>query len=305
MGHPFTHALQWHLDNGVEVAVDDAPVNRTAKKASPQPMTMSGAMSGATPGATPGAAGPVPASTTVSAIESSGAYATARRPAASGSHAQAVHDAATAARAAMTLEDLRTAIRDFDGLDVKRTATNMVFADGNPGAPVMVIGEAPGADEDRQGLPFVGVSGQLLDRMFACIDLARGAQDAARALYISNILNWRPPGNRTPSEAEIQIALPFIERHIALIRPRFLVLAGAVAAKGLMATDQSISRLRGKFYTYKPVTPDIGAGLEPFSQKPRILPTYHPSFLLRTPVQKRKAWQDLLLLSQELAALPQ
>lgn len=257
MGHPLTEALQWHIDNGIDVAVGDTPVNRTLKRAAEPPKK-----------AEDQPAPPVPT------------------PAVTASFSAQRQQATQAAAACNTLDELREAIRAYDGLDVKKTATNLVFADGNPKARVMVIGEAPGADEDRQGLPFVGASGQLLDKMFACIGLARTEADPAKALYISNILNWRPPGNRTPTEAEITLAMPFIERHIALARPAFVVLMGAVAAKGILDMDQSISKLRGKFYTHP-----SGA---------KILPTYHPSFLLRTPLQKKKAWQDLLLLADAL-----
>lgn len=283
MGHPLTDALQWHIDQGIDVVVGDVPVNRLTKVQAPQTPEMRH------PAAEQANAAPERAPLLRAAPSSVPAGFSAQR-----------QQAIDAARACMTLEALQDAIRAYDGLDVKRTATNMVFADGNPGARVMVIGEAPGADEDRQGLPFVGVSGQLLDRMFDCIGLSRKNPDAQHALYISNILNWRPPGNRTPTEAEIALAMPFIERHIAIVQPQFLVLAGAVAAKALLNMDLSISRLRGKVYDYKFVTPDIQAGLEPAPHTPKVIPTYHPSFLLRTPVQKRKAWQDLLLIADQL-----
>lgn len=259
MGHPLAEALQWHIDNGVDVPVGDAAINRTAPRA-PETQKITEAKPAA----------PTPA------------------PIATGSFAALRQQAMDAAAACNTLEELREAIRTYDGLDVKRTATNLVFADGNPKARVMVVGEAPGADEDRQGLPFVGASGQLLDKMFDCIGLSRREEDPTKALYISNILNWRPPGNRTPTEAEISLAMPFIERHIALVRPAYVVLMGAVAAKGVLNMDQAISRLRGKFYDHP-----SGA---------KLLPTYHPSFLLRTPLQKKKAWQDLLLLAEALQA---
>ncbi|NBX65552.1 MAG: uracil-DNA glycosylase [Proteobacteria bacterium] len=260
MGHPLAEALQWHIDNGVDVAVGDVAVNRTVARAAEPPKASE--LKPAEPKhAEPG-------------IAITGSFAALRQK------------AVDAAAAANTLEGLREAIRVYDGLEVKRTATNLVFADGNPKARVMVIGEAPGADEDRQGLPFVGVSGQLLDKMFECIGLSRREEDPAKAIYISNILNWRPPGNRTPTEAEISLAMPFIERHIALVAPKYVVLMGAVAAKGILDMDQAISRLRGKFYDHP-----SGA---------KLLPTYHPSFLLRTPLQKKKAWQDLLLLSDAL-----
>lgn len=281
MAHPLSDALQWHIDNGVEMAIADAPINRLAP---PVAKTM-GMPLKATESSVLAMAAPAPF---VAPTGTGGSFNTQRQK------------AIDAARAANTLEALADAIRAYDGLDVKRTATNLVFADGLAGARVMVIGEAPGADEDRQGLPFVGVSGQLLDKMFDCIGLNRKSPDTNTGLYISNILNWRPPGNRTPTEAEIALALPFIERHIALARPQFIVLAGAVAAKGLLNMDQSISRLRGKLYDYVPQTAGITDGLEGASGPIKVLPTYHPSFLLRTPLQKRKAWQDLLTLAKAL-----
>lgn len=283
MGHPFADALQWHIDNGVDVPVGDHPVNRMARPEAPinQP---------------PAANHPAPTDAMIPALPRS---VTPAAPV-SGSFTTQKQAAIEAARACTSLEALREAIRAYDGLEVKRTATNLVFADGNPSARVMVVGEAPGADEDRQGLPFVGVSGQLLDRMFDCIALNRKAPDAKDSLYISNILNWRPPGNRTPTDSEIALALPFIERHIAIVRPQYLVLAGAVAAKGLLNSDQSISKLRGKFHDYQFITPGIADGLPAPQTAIRAMPTYHPSFLLRTPVQKRKAWQDLLMLQAAL-----
>ncbi len=211
MGHPLTEALQWHIDNGVDVAVGDLPINRMTAKAE-----------------------------AAQAASAPQAMAAAPSVAASGSFAGLKQKAIESAKACNTLEALRDAIRAYDGLEVKRTATNLVFADGNPKARVMIVGEAPGADEDRQGLPFVGASGQLLDKMFDCIGLSRKSEDAASALYISNILNWRPPGNRTPTEAEIALALPFIERHIALVRPAYVILMRAAAAKGLLNVNQSM-----------------------------------------------------------------
>jgi uracil-DNA glycosylase family 4 len=151
----------------------------------------------------------------------------------------------------------------------------------------MLVGEAPGADEDRQGLPFVGVSGQLLDKILACIDLSRTAEDPAKAVYISNILNWRPPGNRTPSDSEVAISLPFIRRHIELVRPKCLILCGGVSAKALLGSGDSISRLRGKFHDVMGIP---------------AIATYHPSYLLRTPAQKRAVWADMLMLKEKMRA---
>ncbi len=203
--------------------------------------------------------------------------------------------AAELAAACSSLEDLKQAIADFDGLEVKKTATQIVFSDGNAKAKIMLIGEAPGADEDRQGKAFVGRSGQLLDKILAAINLDRHSEEADKAVYISNILNWRPPGNRTPTEAEMAIALPFIEKHIQLIAPDYLILCGGVSAKTLLASTQSISRLRGAFHNYKTLTSELGD-----SQPIQAMATYHPSYLLRTPSQKKLVWQDMLRLRTRL-----
>lgn len=192
---------------------------------------------------------------------------------------------------ATNLEDLAKAIQDFEGLDVKKTATNFVFADGNPKAKIMLVGEAPGADEDRQGKPFVGVSGQLLDKILACIDLDRTQEDEDKSIYTSNILNWRPPGNRTPTPQEMEISKPFIEKHIALINPDYLILCGGVAAQTLLHTKDSISKLRGKAHDFKAQNIEM-------EQSVTAIATYHPAYLLRTPSQKSKVWQDMLFLQQ-------
>jgi DNA polymerase len=250
--------LEWYVEHGVTEALDPAPRNRLA-------------------------APDVPASMPRHSVN----------PEIKGTAAAKV-ESADLARNAATLEDLRLAIAEFDGLSIRKTATNMVFADGNPKARIMIIGEAPGAEEDKQGKPFVGLSGQLMDRMLACIGLNRHAEDPERSVYISNILNWRPPGNRTPSPAEIDICLPFIERHIALVQPKVLVFMGGIPAKALLNTDEGITRIRGKMRMYKPMTEGLGGKEIP------CLPTFHPSFLLRTPLRKRDAWADLLLLSEQM-----
>ena len=199
------------------------------------------------------------------------------------------------ARAAATLDELKAAIIAFDGIGLKKTATNLVFCDGNPASPVMLVGEAPGADEDAQGKPFVGVSGQLLDRILKTIGLDRTEPDPEKSLYISNILNWRPPGNRTPTPAEIELSLPFIERHIVLAKPKILIFCGGVSAKALLGSELGISKLRGRWHDYRPRTADIG-GEKPIP----ALATYHPAYLLRTPAQKRAIWQDMLIIQQKL-----
>lgn len=210
--------------------------------------------------------------------------------------AEACLAAAKLARSATTIEELRTAIAGFEGLAIRKTATNMVFAEGNPKARVMIIGEAPGAEEDAQGKPFVGASGQLLDKMLACIGLSRWEEDPEKSVYITNILNWRPPGNRIPLPAEIEMSLPFIERHIALVQPKVLFFLGGVPTKALLQTEEGISKLRGKWKDYTPQTPEIGGSRHP------ALPSYHPSYLLRTPIKKKESWIDLQLLTKELGS---
>ncbi len=193
--------------------------------------------------------------------------------------------AAALAAGAETLGALRAAIATFDGSALRDTATSLVFADGNPASGVMLVGEAPGADEDREGLPFVGVSGQLLDRMLASAGLRR-----AEDVYVTNILPWRPPGNRTPTDAEIALFLPFVLRHIALARPRVLLLLGGTAAKALLRGRDGIMRMRGRWHELT---------LEGLGPLP-VLPTLHPAYLLRSPAAKREAWADLVMLRRRL-----
>lgn len=265
--NPYLAALAWHLDAGADEALQDTPNDRTAAAAALLKPQISA----------------VPAALPPAAAQSGGEII---------GTAQARLDAARMAAACNTLIELKDAIAAFEGLAIKKTAMNMVFSDGNPDAPVMLVGEAPGADEDRQGKPFVGVSGQLLDRIFKAIGLARTEEDPAKAVYISNVLNWRPPGNRTPSPAEIDMSLPFIERHIALVKPKVLILCGGVAAKGLLGSGESISKLRGKFHDYRPLTEGISANADSIP----AIATYHPAYLLRTPSQKKLVWADMLML---------
>lgn len=189
---------------------------------------------------------------------------------------------------ASSIEELQKEIEAFEGCPIKHTAMNTVFAKGNPKADIMFVGEAPGADEDRQGVPFVGLSGQLLDRMLASIGL-----DWEKA-YISNILFWRPPGNRTPTEAEIAACLPFAEQHIALVNPKIIVPLGGVAAKTLLRRKDGITRLRGRWQDY---TPHLG---RTDSTPLRCIPTFHPAYLLRQASAKRQAWADLLMIKEAL-----
>ncbi len=199
-----------------------------------------------------------------------------------------------------TLEELHKLIADFDGVTLKKTATNMVFADGNPDARIMLIGDAPAADDDRLGKAFAGVEGQILDKMLACIGIDRGADNSDSGIYMSNILNWRPPGNRTPSSAEIEVSLPFIERHIQLVQPKIIVLCGGLTAKSLLGRSESISRLRKSWHDYTPQTK--GVGIDGGASIPAIV--IHPmSTLIKTPMQKKSAWMDMLMLQEKLASL--
>jgi len=195
-------------------------------------------------------------------------------------------DASAMARAATDIAALKAAVESFDGCYLKRTARNTVFARGNHEAPLMVIGEGPGQDEDREGLPFVGRSGQLLDRMLAAIGL-----DETSA-YITNVVFWRPPGNRKPSTEEIEICRPFVERHIALAKPRLILLAGGISTQAMLKTPQGIMALRGRWSQ---------VNVEGHSTP--ALPIFHPAFLLRRPQEKAKAWADLLSLQEKLEEL--
>lgn len=202
------------------------------------------------------------------------------------SYTQDYQQAYEYAKVATTLDELRSTMQNYDGCQLKGSATNMVFCDGNPQASIMVIGEAPGADEDRQGKPFVGISGQLLDRMFLTIGLNR-----ANNLYISNTIPWRPAGNRQPTTEEINLCLPFIEKHIALIKPKLIISVGGISAKTLLNTKDGITKLRGQFFDYQ----------NDFMDQPtKLYAIFHPAYLLRSPGQKKFVWQDLLKLKLNL-----
>ncbi len=185
---------------------------------------------------------------------------------------------------AKTLDELRAKVEAFEGCSLKMTAANTVFGDGNPHAKIVLVGEAPGADEDRIGVPFVGRSGQLLDKMLAAIGLDRNS------CYITNILPWRPPGNRTPLDSEIAVCLPFLKKQIDIIDPDFIFMLGGSAANALLNTAETISKLRGHWFEYEKSN----------GTNAMVLASFHPAYLLRTPGQKSKAWNDLLRLSSKL-----
>jgi DNA polymerase len=197
----------------------------------------------------------------------------------------AVMDARTKARAAASLDELRRILDGFEGCELKRHAKQLVFADGNPQARVMFVGEAPGRDEDIEGLPFVGRSGKLLDLMLKAIGLDR------TGVYIANIIPWRPPGNRTPTPQESQICLPFIQRQIELVDPDVLVCLGGPSSQTLLGFTDGIMKTRGRWLTFNTGTREI-----------RAMPTLHPAYLLRQPLHKRLAWRDFLAIKKALAS---
>jgi uracil-DNA glycosylase len=204
-------------------------------------------------------------------------------------------DAIALAAACNSFAEIASALATFDACPLKRTATNLVYIDGNPQSRLLFIGEAPGRDEDLTGKPFVGRSGQLLDKMLAAIGLARGADEPLRGVLITNLIFWRPPGNRKPTEAETLMCLPFVRRTIELARPRAIICLGATPAQRLSGTTEGILALRGKWRQHR--TQD-GSAIP-------LLPTLHPAYLLRQPAQKRLAWRDFLTLSASLEPEPE
>jgi uracil-DNA glycosylase family 4 len=263
--HPID-VLRFYAENGVDIALDETAPNRLAE---PQ-------------ASTPSAHAP-----TRDLLKPFDAPPVARPPArvaAPAAPEAAIRQADELARSAKTLDELRAAMEAFEGCALKSTAMRTVFADGNPEARVMFVGEGPGADEDREGLPFVGRSGKLLDRMMAAIGLDR------TNAYIANIIPWRPPGNRTPTPQESAICLPFIKRQIELADPDVLVCLGGPSATTLLEIKEGITRTRGRWFEF-----DTGA------RRIKALPTFHPAYLLRSPAHKKLAWQDMLAIKKALA----
>ncbi|MBP0494626.1 uracil-DNA glycosylase [Pararoseomonas indoligenes] len=260
-------ALELQIAWGADEALDEAPLDRTRPRpAAPAPQSVP-ARPGTPPAMVPAAPrAPVPAAAFTSATLRAGELAAG----------------------ADSLEALREALAALDH-PLRETAGNLVLSDGVADSGLVLVGEAPGADEDRQGKPFVGVSGRLLDRMLASIGVER-----ARNAYLTNILPWRPPGNRTPTDAEMNVFTPFVLRHLALVRPRHLVLLGGTAAKALLRRNEGITRLRGRWHSLE--VPGLGAV--------PTLATLHPAYLLRQPAAKREAWTDLRLLRRALDGAP-
>ncbi|MEM9278969.1 MAG: uracil-DNA glycosylase [Pseudomonadota bacterium] len=262
--------MEWYVDAGVDIMLEDAPIDRFAETETLLTKTRE------------------PKTQQPRKLPERKAQQTPARvqPTATMPDAETAKAARELAVSAASLEDLQKIMTGFDGCNLKRTAKTTVFADGNPASRIMFIGEAPGRDEDIQGLPFVGRAGQLLDRMLAAINLTR------ENAYITNVIPWRPPGNRTPTPQETEICRPFIERHIELIQPELIVMLGGSSAKTLLKTTDGIMRLRGKWTEV--VTPNSTV---------KSMPTLHPAYLLRQPAQKRLAWQDFLQVRQFLEGL--
>lgn len=278
--------LNWYAEMGVDLAVDEAPHNRFAesraaleRQAPPQQSAARAMAPRAAASAPPQKPNRLADPPSLGRDATSAAFApetierTAREKAAG----------------AQTLAELRQSLESFEGCGLRATATQLVFGDGDPCAEIMFVGEAPGAEEDRLGLPFVGRAGQLLDKMLGAIGLDR------KKVYIANVVPWRPPGNRTPTPLEVSVCLPFIRRQIELVSPKILVCLGASAAQTLLGTKEGIMRLRGRWFDYTAGAP----------RPVRALATLHPAYLLRQPAQKKLAWRDLRLIAKEIARLRQ
>jgi DNA polymerase len=263
--------LAFYVEAGVDDLINEEPVNHLAG---------AGAVMRSVPPDRPISAAPAAGAASLSApLPLSGGGVKTPPP----SPDAAVMAAREAARTAATLAELRNILENFTGCALKSTATQLVFADGNPEARIMFVGEAPGREEDLEGLPFVGRSGKLLDRMLAAIGLDR------KAAYIANIVPWRPPGNRTPTPQEAAICLPFIVRQIELADPDLLVCVGAPSSQALLNLRDGMRKIRGRFFPYHTGTREI-----------RAMPMFHPAYLLRSPLEKRWAWRDLLAIKAAL-----
>jgi DNA polymerase len=286
--------LNWLLEAGADEAIGDAPVDRFSTRPNPplaggsksaQPISGSGTAPN-TSGAAPNSSARSGALPTLPQGEGKRALANITpantAPLATDGYGSAVEIAARCD----TLPALKAALEAFEGSQLKKLATNTVFADGNPASRIMLIGEAPGRDEDAAGLPFVGRAGKLLDRMMAAIGLDRST------FYIINVMPWRPPDNRNPDPGEVAMCIPFLRRHIELAQPKILVLLGAVSARHVLGLNDGIMKLRGRWLEYR-----IGTEMIP------VLPTLHPAYLLRQPAHKKLAWRDLQSVGDKLDLL--
>jgi DNA polymerase len=274
--------LAWLVEAGADEAVCEAPRDRFAARSSgtarapgvarPYPSVEGGSKDLPERGPISASTSPTPKSASqISPLREGG---------------DPIGDAIALARGANSLAELKAALESFEGCALKRSATTTVFADGTPAHRIMFIGEAPGRDEDRQGLPFVGRAGKLLDKMLAAMQLDR------TKVYITNVLNWRPPDNREPSPEEAAMCLPFLRRHIELVNPEIMVLLGAVSVRHVMGRSDGIMKTRGRWLEYNVL-----------GQMVPVMPTLHPAYLLRQPAHKKLAWRDLLAIDEKIASL--
>lgn len=256
-----TELLAWYEEMGVDTTIEDTPIDHTKATLSPP------------------SAPSTPAQTTEAPTIMNKPPATTA-PTAPTTPTEAIAIARHAADAADSLEALRHAVETFEGCSIKKTANNTVFCDGKAESDIMFIGEAPGANEDIEGIPFCGASGKLLDQMIECIGLSRQEN-----CYITNTLFWRPPGNRRPTPEEIAMCRPFVEKHIALFKPKLIILVGGTAIASVLNSKLGITKMRGKFYDYT----------NHYLENPiQTTVLFHPSYLLRSPGQKKHAWHDLI-----------
>ena len=268
-----TDLLQWYLQSGVDEALEDQPVNRL-EKFGPDQVDQRKMQ-------------PIHQNLVTNDPQNNNPPVSLenKAPPELLSKEEITRKANISANEASSLRELKIALESFEGCPLKKTAKNLVFGDGPINADLMFIGEAPGAEEDRHGVPFIGPAGKLLDRMLAAIEVPR--EDT----YITNILPWRPPGNRSPTDSEISACIPFIQRHIELIDPKILIMVGGTAAKTLLETSQGIIRSRGKWYNYN---------VEALRKTIPARAILHPAYLLRSPAHKKETWFDLLEISQKL-----
>jgi len=276
--HNAREALVWQLEAGVDECIGENPVDRVGSSKEKQPSV----------GSSSSEIRVTKNKIDVISVSGKDIERPARVQIRTSTLKNQFQSAGDLASACSNLEELEVAVRAFEGCTLKKTATNTVFADGNPQARIMFVGEAPGADEDRQGKPFVGASGKLFNKMVNSIGLDRNS------LYITNILFWRPPGNRNPSSSEIAVCLPFLERQIELVNPDILVPLGGPATKTILGVQEGITRLRGQWHTYQ--SKNL---LTPIA----TIPFFHPAYLLRSPGHKGKTWQDLISIKDKLQEL--
>jgi DNA polymerase len=269
------NTLNWLIEAGADEAILDAPVDRFGVPRAAAQQALRGTLPFPRESAAPPAAHATPPKPNA-----------APAPAVPADTSDQIGHAIDIAARCTTLEELKRALESYEGSQLKKNATNTVFADGNPESRILFIGEAPGRDEDRMGLPFVGRAGKLLDLMMAAIGLDR------TSAYIINVLPWRPPDNRNPEATEVAQCIPFLRRHIELAAPKIIVLLGAVSVRHVLGLAEGIMRYRGRWMEYR-----VGDALIP------VMPTLHPAYLLRQPAHKKLAWRDLQAVSERITTL--